>query len=131
MTIERQTVSTGTPWEERVGYARVVRVGPHVWVSGTVASNEIGVIHAPDDAGAQARFIFDKIDRALREAGASIRDVVRVRVYLVDMDDVAEVGRAHHERFADIRPANTTVEVSRLATPECRVEIEVEAFIID
>ncbi len=127
----RQLISTDTPWERTVGYSRAVRIGNMVFVSGTVAADEHGRIHAPGDAGAQARFIFDKIDAALRRAGASLRHVVRVRVFLVDMDDLGAVGQAHHAAFADIRPANTTVAVAALASSECRLEVEADAVITD
>ncbi len=127
MNPSRQLVSTGTPWERAVGYSRAVRVGSHVFVSGTVAADESGRIHAPGDAGAQARYVFQKIDASLRLVGASLRDVVRVRVYLVEMKDLEAVGRAHHAAFAEVRPANTTIAVAALASPECRVEIEVDA----
>ncbi len=129
MTVERQNISSGTPWEKKVGYSRAVRVGGLVFVSGTIASDESGRIHAPGNAQEQTRYVLAKIGRALQQAGASLQDVVRVRVFLVDMDDLEAVGRAHHEVFADIRPANTTVAVSALASPECRVEIEVDAVI--
>jgi len=131
MTDHRQNITSGTPWEKAVGYSRAVRIGRHIYVSGTVASDESGRIHAPDDAGAQARYVFAKIGLALVEAGASLADVVRVRVYLVDMNDLQAVGRAHHEVFSIIRPANTTVQVAALASPECRVEIEVDALLTE
>lgn len=127
----RQLVSSGTPWERAVGYSRAVRVGHMVFVSGTVAADEHGRIHAPGDAGRQAAYIFNKIDASLRRAGASLRDVVRVRVFLVDMNDLEAVGRAHHAAFADIRPANTTVAAAALASPDCRVEVEVDAVIVE
>ncbi len=129
MAGHRQLISSGTPWERRVGYSRAVRAGRMVFVSGTIASDESGQIHAPGDAGEQTRFVLAKIGRALRQAGATLADVVRVRVFLVDMADLDAVGQAHHDVFAEIRPANTTVAVSALASPDCRVEIEVDAVI--
>lgn len=129
MTAERQLISSGTPWERRVGYSRAVRVGQLVFVSGTIASDESGRIHAPGDAGEQTRYVLAKIGRALAQAGASLADVVRVRVFLVDMADLEAVGRAHQDVFAEIRPANTTVAVSALASSDCRVEIEVDAVL--
>lgn len=129
MPSDRQLISSGTPWERRVGYSRAVRVGQLVYVSGTIASDEGGQIHAPGDAGEQARYVFAKIGRALRSAGSSPADVVRVRIYLIDMSDLPAVGAAHQEVFADIRPTNTAVAVAALASPECRVEIEVDAVI--
>lgn len=131
MNDDRRNISSGTPWENAVGYSRAVRIGRHICVSGTIASDESGRIHAPGDAGEQARYVFAKIGRALVEAGASFTDVVRVRVYLVDMNDLQAVGRAHHHVFSVIRPANTTVQVAALASPECRVEIEVDAVLSD
>ncbi|MCC6908860.1 MAG: RidA family protein [Phycisphaerales bacterium] len=129
MTADRQLISSGTPWERRVGYSRAVRVGQLVFVSGTIASDESGRIHAPGDAGEQTRYVLAKIGLALAQAGASLADVVRVRVFLVDMADLEAVGRAHQDVFAEIRPANTTVAVSALASSDCRVEIEVDAVI--
>lgn len=129
--MDRTLVSSGTPWETRIGYSRVVRVGPFIQVAGTIASDETGTIHAPGDAYEQARYILDKIARSLDEAGAEIDHVVRVRVYLVNVDDLEGVGRAHYEAFADVRPANTTVVVAGLASPEALVEIEVEAICPD
>lgn len=126
--MERTLISSGTPWETKVGYSRAVRVGPFIHVAGTIASDERGQIHSPGDAYAQARYIFDKISRALSDAGGEIDHVVRARVYLVNLDDLEDVGRAHFETFADVRPANTTVVVAGLASPEALVEIEVEAI---
>lgn len=129
MSTHRQNISSGTPWENAVGYSRAVRIGRQIFVSGTVASDESGRIHAPNDAGEQARYVFRNIGRALMEAGATFADVVRVRLYLVDMNDLQAVGLAHHEVFSVIRPANTAVQVAALAAPECRVEIEVDAVL--
>ncbi len=131
MQPHRQLISSGTLWERTVGYSRAVRIGNMVFVSGTVAADEQGRIHSPDDAGRQAVCIFQKIDASLRRAGASLRDVVRVRIYLVDMNDLEAVGRAHHAVFAQVRPANTTVAVAALASPECRLEVEVDAVIAE
>ena len=129
MDAARQNISSGTPWESAVGYSRAVRMGRHVFVSGTIASDENGRIHAPGDAGEQTRYALAKIGLALVEAGASFADVVRVRIYLTHMKDLEAVGRAHHAVFASIRPTNTTVQVAALASPECRVEIEVDALL--
>ncbi|MCK6576620.1 MAG: RidA family protein [Anaerolineae bacterium] len=125
----RQNISTGTPWEKTVGYSRAVRVGDHVVVSGTTASDETGVVYGVGDVYAQARYIFDKIERALNAAGATLGDVVRVRMFVTDIDQWQAVGRAHGERFADIRPVTTMVEVSRLIDPQHLIEIEVDALI--
>lgn len=125
----RRNISTNTPWETRFGYSRVVVAGGMVFVAGTVAADHTGRIHAPGNAAAQARYIYEKIGRALEQAGASLRDVVRVRVYLTNIADIEAVGLVHHEFFADVRPANTTLAVAALAAPECLLEIEVDAVL--
>ena len=125
----RVNISSGTPWEAAVGYSRAVRVGDHVFVSGTTASDENGNVHGIGDAYAQAAYIFRKIERALAEAGATLGDVVRVRMFVTDISRWEEVGRAHGELFANIRPVSTMVEVSKLINPEHLVEIEVDALI--
>ena len=128
MTIERMLISTGTPWEKKVGYSRAVRVGGMVFVSGTVAADESGAIVSPRDAGEQARFILRKIEKALREAGATMGDVVRTRMYVTDMAHMDAVGAAHGKVFGEIRPASTMVAVAGLV-PGALVEIEVEAVV--
>lgn len=125
----RRNISTNTPWETRFGYSRVVVAGAMVLVAGTVAADHTGRIHAPGNAAAQARYIYEKIGRALEQAGASLRDVVRVRVYLTNIADIEAVGLVHHEFFADVRPVNTTLAVAALAAPECLLEIEVDAVL--
>ncbi|GBL37591.1 rutC family protein in vnfA 5'region [Anaerolineaceae bacterium] len=125
----RRNISTNTPWETRFGYSRVVVAGGMVFVAGTVAADHTGRIHAPGNAAAQARYIYEKIGRALEQAGASLRDVVRVRVYLTNIADIEAVGQVHHEFFADVRPVNTTLAVAALAAPECLLEIEVDAVL--
>ena len=125
----RQNISTGTPWESSVGYSRAVRVEKRVFVSGTTASNEAGETVAVGDAAGQTRYIFEKIAAALKEAGASLADVVRTRMFVTDIDQWEAVGNIHGEFFRDIRPAATMVEVSRLINPDHLVEIEVEAVI--
>lgn len=127
--VNRQRISSGARWESIVGYSRAVRVGNHVYVSGTVAADETGALVGADDAGAQTAFVLRKIERALQEAGASLQEVVRTRIYVIDMDDWEAIGRAHGEVFSEIRPACTMVEVSRLIAPEYLVEIEAEAVI--
>jgi enamine deaminase RidA (YjgF/YER057c/UK114 family) len=126
---ERQRVSSGTVWEELVGFSRAVRVDRFVYVAGTTATNEQGQVVGGDDPAAQTEFIIRKIERALTEAGASLRDVVRTRIYVINADDWEAIGRVHGRYFREIRPANTLVEVSRLVGDEYLVEIEVDAVI--
>lgn len=125
----RQRISTGTPWESIAGYARAVRAGGQIWVSGTTASDESGRVVAPGDPGAQARYILDKIERTLAQAGASLHDVVRTRIYVTAYDHWEPVARAHGERFAQSRPANTLIVVASLVPSEALVEIEADALI--
>ena len=127
--MERQQISSGTPWEKSVGYSRVVRVGNQVFVSGTTASDEEGTTVAVDDAYAQTKFILQKIEAALQQAGARMSDVVRTRMFVTDIDRWEEIGKAHGEVFRDIRPVATMVEVSRLINSDHLVEIEVDAII--
>lgn len=123
----RRAVETGTPWEALAGYARAVRVGDRILVSGTTAAGPDGVV-GRGDAAAQARFILDRIEGALAQLGGSLRDVVRTRVYVRDLADWEVVARVHGERFRGIRPANTLVE-ARLVGEEYLVEIEAEAVV--
>lgn len=125
----RQFCSTGTPWESSVGYSRAVRTGSHIFISGTTASAEDGTTVSARDAAGQTRFAMQKIERALNELGASLSDVVRTRMFVVDIDQWEEIGRVHGEFFGDIRPAATMVEVSRLINPDHLVEIEVDAIV--
>lgn len=126
--MERQLISSGTPWERMAGYSRAVRVGGVVYVSGTTASDASGAVQHLGDAAGQARYIIRKIEAALIEAGASLADVVRTRVYVRDLADWPAVAGAHGELFAAIRPANTLVR-AELIDPQMLVEIEAEAVV--
>lgn len=126
--MDRQRVSSGAPWEATVGYSRAIRVGDHVYVAGTTGIGADGNAIAPD-AYTQTRRALTIVEAALQETGATMQDVVRTRLYVVDIaQDGDQVGKAHGEVFGTIRPAATMVEVSALIDPALRVEIEVEAI---
>jgi len=124
----RQNVSTGGPWEGKIGYSRAVRVGQTVSVSGSTAMTPSGLV-GKGDPYAQTIQTFKTIEAALKEAGSSLNDVVRTRIYMANIDQWQEVGRAHGEIFGNIRPATTMVEVKRLIDPDMLVEIEADAII--
>lgn len=129
--MQRTMVSTGTPWEPIVGYSRAVRVGAHVFVAGTTATNEHGQLVGQGDAYAQTIQVLLNIEAALRQAGSQLTDVVRTRIFVADISQWETIGRAHGEFFRDIRPAATMVEVCRLIDPAMLVEIEADALVTE
>jgi enamine deaminase RidA (YjgF/YER057c/UK114 family) len=125
----RRNVASGTPWEPVVGYSRAVRVGSHVYVSGTTATDGAGAIVGVGDAGAQTRQALRNLIVALERAGATARDVVRTRIFVTDITDWQAIGEAHGEIFGGVRPATSMVEVRRLIHPDMLVEIEADAYV--
>ena len=127
--MERTNYSSGAKWEDIVGYSRAVKIGNIIEVTGTVAVDENNLPVGKDDAYAQAKFIIEKIEKVLQQAGASLKDVVRTRMFVTDISCWEEYGKAHGEFFKHIKPCTTMIEVSALIAPEYLIEIEATAII--
>jgi enamine deaminase RidA (YjgF/YER057c/UK114 family) len=125
--MQRRNYSSGAPWEDIVGYSRAVQVGNQLEISGTVATNESGVVAKGDPYG-QTKFILEKVSKVLAEAGFSLAHVVRTRMFVTDISRWEEIGKAHGEFFHQIKPATSMIEVSALIDPDYLIEIEVTAI---
>ncbi|HEU4903062.1 MAG TPA: Rid family hydrolase [Flavisolibacter sp.] len=125
----RTNYSSGAVWEDKVGYSRAVKVGNHIEVSGTVASDDSGNVVGQDDAYEQTKFILQKIENVLHQAGASVKDVVRTRMFVTDISRFAQYAKAHGEVFGSIKPCTSMLEVKGLVAPEYLIEIEVTAIL--
>jgi enamine deaminase RidA (YjgF/YER057c/UK114 family) len=128
--MERTNYSSGAKWEDIVGYSRAVKIGNVIEVTGTVAVDENGLLVGKDDAYAQTKFIIEKIEKILQRAGASLKDVVRTRMFVIDISRWEEYGKAHGEFFKNIKPCTSMIEVKGLIEPDYLIEIEATAIIV-